>query len=305
MCVCLLIISMIADLKQYDQFHTKKDRTFRIISWKEGDIMGMATSPYPLSQTLIEEYPVVQEATRMRSPVGGDITYNQKTLTTRGFFADNSYFSVFDFEFEKGNPGNALEKPNSIVLNGEFAKKLFGNEDPLGKVVDFMDRGLIHLEIAGIDKPPVSWGTFVITGVIEDKNFKTHMKWDLLMSTSSIPALIKEEKIDKRSQTWEDYFATYTYVVLADKSKISGLEAALKDIIELQYSDNENFEGFQFRIQPLTKITPGKMLGNFTSFRMPIEGFYFLSFLSATDYLNIYSLTPMEYRRQLCCALPT
>ncbi|MFC2123507.1 ABC transporter permease [Bacteroidota bacterium] len=291
MCVCLVIISMIADLKQYDRFHSKKDRTFRIISWKESEIMGMATSPYLLAPALLDDYPVVVEATRMRAPVGGDIAYNQKILTTRGFFADNSYFSVFDFEFEKGNPGNALVKPNSIVLNGEFAKKLFGNEDPLGKVVDFMDRGLIHLDIAGIDKPPVSWGTFVVTGVIADRSYKTHMKWDILVSTSTIPVLVKEEKIDTWSQNWENYSTTYTYVVLPDKNRISELETALQDIRDKQYSENEDFDGFQLRIQALTKITPGKMLGNFTSFRMPIEGFYFLSFLA----FIIMSLACLNY----------
>jgi putative ABC transport system permease protein len=292
MSVCLLIISMISDMKKYDQFHSKKDRIFRITSWPNGNYFsGMATSPYLLSEALLSEYPVVKEATRLRAGVGGDVTFNKKTLTTRGFFADNSYFSVFDFEFEKGNPDNALIKPNSIVLNGEFAKKLFGNEDPLGKMVDFVDRGLIHLEIAGIDKPPVEWGSFEITGVTEDRNYKTHMKWDMLISTSTVPSLIKEGKQDVWDDSWESYWGTYTYVVLDDKNDEPGLESALSQIKEQQYLENEDFKEFQFRTQALTKITPGRILGNFTSFRMPIEGFYFLSFLAFV----IMSLACLNY----------
>jgi len=281
MCVCLLIISMLADMKSYDQFHSKKDNIFRITSWSDGNYFsGMATTPFPLSEKLLSDFPVVKEATRMRAGVGGDVTFNQKTLTSRGFFADNSYFSVFDFEFEKGNPDNALIKPNSMVLNGEFAKKLFGDEDPLGKTVDFVDRGLIHLEISGIDSPPVEWGIFEITGVIADNAYKTHMKWEILISTSTLPSLIKEEKKDAWENEWTSYHSTYTYAVLEDKNEEPELASALSQIKEQQYAENEDFKDFQFRTQALTKITPGRLMGNFTSFRMPLEGFYFLSFLA-------------------------
>lgn len=280
MCVCLLIISMVAELKQYDQFHVKKDRTYRITSWTKGNFTGYATSPYMLSSTLKDDYPVVENATRMMQGVGGDITFDQKTLSCRGFFADNEYFSVFDFEFEKGNPGNALAQPNSIVLSHDLAKRLFGDSDPLGKTVDFSDRGLPHIEFSGLDNPAVPWGTFEITGVMSNSDYKSHMKWELLMSAATIDALVKEGKLDEWTYNWENYYNTYTYVVIPEKRSESNLQSALDEIGHRQYSEKENFENFELKIQPLTKISPGRLLSNFTSYRMPIEGIYFLSFLA-------------------------
>ena len=48
-------------------------------------------------------------------------------------FADSTFFDVFDFKFLKGDPKTALVRPRSMVLTEKYAKKYFGNQDPMGQ----------------------------------------------------------------------------------------------------------------------------------------------------------------------------
>ncbi len=279
MSVCLLIILMLSDQMQYDEFHTHKDRIFRVISQNENANL-YATTPDELSPTLVSDYPFIERTTRLTMGVGGDATYKKQTQTMRGFFTDPAFFEVFSFELGKGNPETALQAPNAIVITSEFARRLFGDEDPLNKTIRFDDRGLPHLDISGIDSPPVDWGNFTVTGILEDKKLKSHLQFDVLMSMSTLPALIRQEKIDDHRGNWAYYYQTYTYVLLDRDKNVDGLTTALNDAVEAKYKDLEDLQGFQLLPQPLGEITPGKIMGNITNFSMPIEGYYLLIFLA-------------------------
>ena len=72
---------------------------------------------------LQEDYPIVENSTRLIMGVGGDITYDQKTMTARGFFTDQNLFEVLSFKLLKGNKHLVLKDSRSIVLTDEFAEK--------------------------------------------------------------------------------------------------------------------------------------------------------------------------------------
>ncbi len=282
MSICLLIMLMLADQREYDQFHTDKDRVYRILSSGNSKTKSTryATSPLPIGKTLKEEYPIVENSTSLLTGVGGDATFMQKTMVMRGFFADTDFFDVFSFKLIKGNKAKALSDPKSIVITADFAEKLFGNTDPLGKTIQFDDRGLPHLEIGGIDNPPVDWGDFTITGVLDRTNEKSHLKFDALVSITTLPSLIAEKKKEDKRNDWKYYYDTYTFVKLESGKKQEDLQLALNDIATRQFSGIVEFEKFTFSPQKLTEITPGKFLNNMASFRFPIEAYYFLSFLA-------------------------
>ena len=140
MSVCMLIILMLVDQKGYDQFHTKKDRIYRIIS--EPQNAKYATSPVPLANTLASDYTPVAAATHLIQGVGGDAIYDKNIAEMRGFFADTSFFQVFSYELEQGDKRTALASPNTMVITYALAQQLFPEENPLGKTIEFVDRGL-------------------------------------------------------------------------------------------------------------------------------------------------------------------
>jgi putative ABC transport system permease protein len=282
MSICLLIMLMLADQSEYDQFHADKERIYRILSdrGQTKKTNKYATSPLATAKALKDEYPIIEKSTGIHMGVGGDATYQQKTMTMRGFFADQEFFDIFSFDLTIGNRQMALTEPRSMVVTADFAKKLFGNADPVGKTVTFDNRGLPHLDIGGIDNPPVSWGEFTITGVLDLSSNKSHLKFDVLVSNTTLPSLVAESKIEDRSNDWKYYYNTYTFVKLQDGKTEEDLQVALNDLVSRKYEGMEDLREFSFTPQKLTEITPGKFLNNMASFRLPIEAYYFLSFLA-------------------------
>jgi len=288
MSICMLIILMLADQHRYDQFHAKKDRVYRILSLANNTKQPYATSPYPLAGALKNEYPVIEETVSLTPGVGGDATYQQRSVDMRGYFTDPSFFRVFDFELQKGDKNTALSTPNSMVISTEMAQQLFNSEDPLGKTIEFADRQLsFPQEHDGVGAPPVQWGSFTITGVIDEKKYLSHLRFDVLVSSSSQPALYAEKKLGDFSANWTWYFRTYTYALLkADKSR-EDLKAALSDLVTHTYADikEEQVKGFKLEPQQLSEIQLG-LAGNDTNNRMPLIGYYFLIILASVIMLT-------------------
>ncbi|MDH5397169.1 MAG: ABC transporter permease [Cyclobacteriaceae bacterium] len=288
MSVCLLLVLMLHDLKQYDRFHEKRDSIYRIIS-NDANPIPVGTTPVPLAGDLTDNYTIAAKTVKLQIGVGGDIAYKNNKVTVRGFFTEPSFFEVFSFALTQGNPATALQKPNSIVLSKKKAELLFGNTDPLGKVVEFYDRGLLYLEISGFDKTPVSWGQFVVTGIIDTENYKSHLKFDALVSSPTFTSLMKERKVywgEENWQSWDNYNTCFTYVLLDDDKTEKDLSIALSDIVNRHYEDREEKKEYTLSSQSILDITPGKFINNPTQFTLPLEGFYFLSFLAALIMLS-------------------
>jgi putative ABC transport system permease protein len=285
--VCMLIFLMLADQKRYDQFHFKKDRIYRILSY--GNFrLPYATTPYPVANTLKTEYPIIEEATNLTPGIGGDATYHQRIVEMCGYFTDPSFFHVFSFELEQGDKNTALAAPNSMVITRKLAKQLFQDEDPIGKVIEFADRQLAFpQESDGIGSPPVQWGSFAITGVIDETRYKSHLRFDVLVSSSSQQTLYLENKIEDNTNNWERYFRTYTYVLLNPNKDRADLSTALIDLVADKYVGitAEETKGFKLVEQKLSEIQLD-LTNNDTGNRFPRLGYYFLSFLAAVIMLS-------------------
>jgi putative ABC transport system permease protein len=287
MSVVMLLVLMLADQHRYDRFHPKKDRVYRILSSSSTGRQAYATSPFPLAAAL-REYPIIEQSTFLSPGVGGDVIYGQKLAEMKGYFAEPSFFNVFGFQLEKGNATSALTSPNSIVISSELAQLLFGADEPIGKVVDFSDRKLAFpQEFDGHGAPAVTWGSFTVTGVMDIASYKSHLKFDALMSSSSLPVLYSEKKFDDASNDWENYFRTYTYVLLREESNAPQFEIALNDFVKRKYANitAEQTNGFRLEPQLLTDVQLG-LRGNDTNNRMPSIGYYFIGFLALVILLS-------------------
>src|SRR5260221_7836385 len=158
----------------------------------------------------------------------------------------------------------------------------------MAKRVDFADRQFPFPQDFGeIGSPPVPWGSFTITGVVDDPLYNSHLKFDVLMSGATLQALLADKKIDDQMNSWEWYYRTSTYVLLRPDKNREDLAAALNDLVARKYANikSEQTKGFKLEAQKLGDVQLD-LKGNDTDNRLPRIGYYFLSFLAVIIMLS-------------------
>jgi len=300
MATCLLIILLVYGQKKVDNFHKKQDRIVRVLS--NGDRGSFASTPLPLTTTLISEYPhLVEDAVRVKSSfVGGDVVYGDSRIPLAGRYVDKNFFGIFDFPLIKGNVENLLEAPFSIVLTKESAEKLFGEEDPIGKSVKLNDIGLntFDIDLFTTKNKETLLGDFTVTGVV-DNTLPSHIQFEFLASMTTIPALVKQGKSEAVFDDWKNYSDGYLYVLLKEGIMEKDLDPVLANIAEEKYAAIEDVN-VSFDTERLSEITPGSFHQNPISLRMPIEAIYFLSFLGLVVLFSaVFNYVNLSFARSL------
>jgi putative ABC transport system permease protein len=245
MLVCILAIIDVNKALNYDKFHPHSERTFRIVTdmWgRQQQHEVYASAPMPAAGELKKRYEFIDEAVRVIPARGISFsTLDQKTLPAPGFFADPGFFKVFGFSLTEGGLSDA---PNTIVITQETAKKFFGNENALGKI-------LINRE----------WGQFVVTGVVANTKQRSHLQFDVLISSSSIPALEQSGKMNAVSADWTNPWGAYTYISVKKgtaKAAIENMMPPLAVTATQMLEAGNPYEKISFRAQPLAAINPSR-----------------------------------------------
>ena len=166
MAVCLLIINIINDQLSYDNFHPEKERLYRIITndeISEEIVTKFASTAFPIGEYMKDNFPVVENSVTIYNGFKGDARYGDKIIQCSGLYTNSEFFRIFGFELESDDPDHVLDEPYSMVMREEIAKKYFGEENPLGKVIS-------------LD----TLGEFTIKGIIKQKKEKSHIGFETL-----------------------------------------------------------------------------------------------------------------------------
>ena len=192
MAVFILIMQFVRFQLSFDSFNKNADRIYRVV-WKSigtaGGFPASAITPEPLAPALREEFPQIESVVRIEKyypvPV---VSYGEKRFyEKRVLEADPTFFDVFTFKFLEGDSKTALDNLNSVVITQSVARKYFGAEDPIGRIMTFDSYGKSEL---------------TVTGVIEDVPANSSFKFDFLVRLQAA-----------RDVTW--YMASaYTYILL-------------------------------------------------------------------------------------------
>jgi putative ABC transport system permease protein len=261
MSVCLLLLMLLVDQYSYDRFHANKDRLYRVISGRTESTVkeiNLATAPMPIATVLKEEYPGVEEVVRIRRNFSGDGEANDKNIPVEGLYVDESFLTVFDFEWIKGDKASALAGPNSIVLTDETARKFFGEKDPLGKTFKVGE-----------------WGDFVITGLIEKPPRRSHIQFQVLTSIAALEGFEEREMLYPSIANWVNLNDSYTYFLMHEGQDIASIKAAIPGMIDKYYADQKTVN-YALAIQAFGNISPGISYGNELSGGIPQNILFFL-----------------------------
>jgi len=243
----MLLILILQDQLSYDNFHRNRDRIFRIQSIDNLSKMSLnkyASTTWPLANELKDNYPFVEEIVALHRNYNDEGISDKKRFNVNNYFATSSFFDLFDFKLKNNLVSNPLDEPFSIVLTEEVANKFFGDIDPIGKTIIFE-----------------KFGTLKVTGVIPKMQQKSHIRFEALISAATLPPLEKEKKIGNITEYWESFGSSYIYIMLNKNASQSDLNAALENISQQKYFENEEVN-ISFYITPLSKIVPGPMLAN-------------------------------------------
>lgn len=202
-----IIMLYVQDEMSYDRFNKNADNIARVIfkaNINGGKIDESVTMP-PVAQTMKKDFPEVQDATRILNMGTPKVKYKDKIFKDdRSALVDPNFFSIFTLRMIEGDATKALQQPHTIVLTQTTAKKYFGNENPIGKILEF-----------GSIKD-------IVTGVIEDIPDNAHFHFDMFGSLVDFG--------DANSDTWLSG-GYHTYLLLQPHSDIKKIEARFPDMV--------------------------------------------------------------------------
>ena len=169
--VGIMILLWVQDELSYNKFHSKADRIFKVNSHlPAGDAEQVwEDAPSPIAVHASKKIPEVEKAVRVRANFDNYLFgYGEKTFA--GFnlaYADPSFFSLFDFKFLSGSAARPFEGSHSVVLTSSIAKRFFGDQDPIGKILQADKRD-----------------NFKVTAVIEDFPSNSTINYSMIFPMS-------------------------------------------------------------------------------------------------------------------------
>ncbi len=248
MTACFLIFQYVKFETSYDNFNTKADRIYRIVSDVKtpSEIIPIGTTIAPLAIYLKKDFPEVEDAVRISSDGFLVKKDNIKFQEKRTLLADSTLFNVFDFPLIEGNKKTALTEPMSIILSQTAAKKYFGNEDPLGK----------HVLLTGAAI------NATITGVMKDIPENSQIHADMIVSMSSTKPIYGYPTSDSE---WTNH-NYLTYLLMKPNTNIKAFENKLPAFMEKhngqQMREMQSYE--TFFLEPLRDVYLKSTHTNFT-----------------------------------------
>jgi putative ABC transport system permease protein len=287
MSLSLLYIALLFFLNRFDDFHTDKERIYRVTSqvYDKQENPRYASSPAGLSQKL-KDFSGIEKIVRINRSLNGDAVYGEKKIRMDGYFADPDFFEIFNFPFVQGNKATAITNPNTIVISETEAKKIFGNTEPMGEM----------LQIEG-------YGSFLVTGVFKNLPENTHFEFEAIASYSSLESKQKTGFIDNE-EGWKSFHGSYVYFRLREESKPDNIEGYLNQIAKDRYA-KQNIKA-SFKLQPLNKIVPGPELydqigSNWSYLDLFIIGLMTLIVLipACSNYINLSISQSLERMREI------
>ena len=233
MACSLLIFLFVADELSYDRFNKDANRIYRVVKDfvnSDGSHIPDATTPPALAPSMQREIPGIEHVTRVFPGWGISnlVSYEDKHIYSEKLFrADSSIFDVFTFSFVEGNAKDALKQVNSVILTESVARKYFGVEEPMGKV--------LQMDVSG------NTMDMMVSGVVKDIPDNAHFHFDFL-----IPIRTFDGDIDN---SWRQSIF-YTYIKLLPNVSIASVEPQIKALYK-SHNPNDNSEYFT---QALTNI---------------------------------------------------
>ena len=224
----MLIFLWVKDELNWNKFHTDHQNIYQLMVNRDfnGEITTDKSVPFPLADELKRNFPQVKYASI--DNYGSDIVlkYNETIIKKRALNVSQDYNDVFQWKFVKGSAHTALNQSENLILTASTARALFGEADPLGKVVKIDNRS-----------------DYTVSAVIEDVPANSSIQFNALVPFNPGSDFVKQASTD-----WVNCFSE-TFIRLQPGTDVAALN---RQISALANSRGEK-KNFAYFLHPMDK----------------------------------------------------
>ncbi|MCR9254326.1 MAG: ABC transporter permease [bacterium] len=234
--ICLLIYQYIQFELSYDNFHKDTSNTYRVKldHYRNSSLISSEVlTSHGLGTSAKEVIPEIQDMVRIR-PMHSDEgiviknpVNNNSFLEYNLYYVDQSFFDLFNYTFQEGNPENALSNINNIVLTKQSAEKYFGDQNAMGKTLSIKG-GMLS-------------GDFTVSGILEELPSNTHFDFEFLLP---IDFMLSHYGLYTRGNGW-GWYNFYTYITLSETANLIDVEEKFNQIIQTHIGEDLEKEGIE------------------------------------------------------------
>ncbi len=209
----LLIFLYVQDELSFDKIHENYEQIHRLDSKYDINNSFKANIDFPagLAPILKEEVPGVKTAIRWERKYQVVISNETETVYEKNLvYTDPAFFSMFNFQLQKGNEATSLIKPYSLIVSEEIADKYLPNQDPLGKTL------IINKK------------EFTITGLLAPIPHNTHFNFSMLASF---------ETLNESIEPWEAFPNYRTYVEYEDGASPEIVNSSILEVLKINMGE--------------------------------------------------------------------
>lgn len=220
----------------FDNFHQDNERIFRVneIATSPENIEVSPSLRMPYGPALKEEIAEIEDVVRIRNNWHvNTLKFEDKQIALKkAIFSDSNLFSFFSFKILSGNPKQLLVDKHSLVLTQKIARRIFGDENPLGKLVEYDNN------------------FYTTTGVVEDVPLNSHIQFDAVFPMETL--IGKPDVV----VGWDGGIAATTFVKLYSSELKTSVEEKLPDFLWEKVNKKNESVGFasKFYLEPLDQI---------------------------------------------------
>ena len=208
--VCsILILLWVQDELNYNKSQKHYNNIYQVMANRDfnNQIFTDPNMVLPLALAVQTNIPQVKYAVVTTHEQETYLANGDNKLKKQGFTVSDHFFDMFTTKFIEGNAATALSDPSSIVLSQSAAKALFGDEDPLNKVLKTDN----HQNVK-------------VTAVVADMPANTTLNFDFIRPFNYSDSDTKRSMTQWVNSSWQ------VFVQKLPSAKIASIEKSINEI---------------------------------------------------------------------------
>jgi putative ABC transport system permease protein len=228
----LIIVLYLKNELTYDHFHVKSDRIYRFTitnpDFLEGKHFARVPDPEYIPK-MAQYFPEIENYVRLVPIMGGVVKHHENFIkVSQAFQCDSTFFEVFDSILLVGNSNNILYYPASMVVSESYAKKVFGNQSPIGEILTLPTGQFYGVNI-----------DFTIRGIMRDFPQNSHFHPEFIATPG--------DKGEFKRWAW-------TYLLLSKNANPDNIRLRFKDFAAIQFGKTVEEIKSEAYLQNITDI---------------------------------------------------